>query len=75
MRNRPGKENLVIILNYLIFIGKNQLRDDGASLQFAFGVQIGDVADNQVVAIEGDGVPLLDQPPDVVVMIDQLVKH
>ena len=71
----PGEEDLVVILDYTIFIGKYQFCDDSADLQFTLCVKIGDVADNHVVAIEGNCVPLLNQPSDIVVMIDQCRIH
>ena len=57
---------LVIVLDHGLLVDEDELRDDRAGLQPQFGVQIRNVADDEVPAVEGDGVPRIDQTPHVV---------
>src|SRR5207249_11609988 len=68
---RPGKIDLVVILLHLLLVDKNELGDDRSPLELAILAQIWDVANNQVVAVKCDSVPLFNEEPEVVVMIDQ----
>lgn len=76
VRNGAGKENLMVVLADSVLAEIDELRDNCTYLKFAFIVQIGNVThDEVVISVESDRVTLFYQPPDVVVMIDQLVKH
>ena len=75
MRHGPSEEDLMVGLLHPLLVDKFELRNDCADLQFAFTVEIRNVSDNQVIAVEGNCVPPLDQTPEVVIMIYQLVKQ
>ena len=75
MGHRPGEEHLVVRLGDALLVYEFQLCDDGAHLQPTFAVQVRNIADNEVIAVEGNRVAPFEQTPEVVVMTGQFVKH
>ena len=56
-------------------VDEDQLRNEGRPVQGTCGIKVRDVAHDQVWAIEGDGVSLVDQAAKILVMTDQFPKH
>ena len=71
----PGEKDLVVSLGDALLVNEFELRNDCPDLQFAFTVQIRNIADNEVIGVEGNRVALFDQTPEVVVTTDQFLKH
>ena len=75
MRYGAREPDLVVVLPDLQAIYEFQLGNERPPPQRLQPVQVGNVADNKVPAVDRDSIPLPDQPPQIVIMIDQLVKH
>ena len=75
MRHGPGEEDLVVILPDTILVDEHEFRDQGHRSKHTCRVQVRNVAHDEVVRVERDCVALLDEPPEVVVMTDQSLKH
>ena len=75
MRYGPGEENLMVVLSDAILVDEDELRDQGACLEYAIRIQIRNVAHDEMVRVERDCVALIDEPPEVGVMTDQSLKH
>ena len=73
MGHRPGEVHLVVVLGDAHLVNEFQLRHDGAPLQPALAVQVRDVPDDEVNAVNGYRVALFEQAAEVVVMTGQLV--
>ena len=75
VRYGPGEENLVVRLRDAILVNEYEFRDQRARLQQPVSVKIRNITHDEVVRVERDRVALLDEPPEVVVMTDQSLKH
>ena len=69
------EKDLMVFLRDVLGIGEDQFRDERAPLEHALVIEIGDVADDQIVAIETDRETLLDETTKIVVTTDQFLKH
>ena len=75
MRDGAGKENLVVILLDVILVGEHKFGDECTGLQRAIRVEVRNIAHDEAIRVECDRVAFLDEAPEVVVMIDQSLKH
>jgi hypothetical protein len=71
MRYASGKIDLMVILLDPDLVDEFKLGKDRAQLEVSLGIQVWDVADNKVRRVNPKGIPLLQKPLDVVVMIGQ----
>ena len=65
---------MVVLLDGQL-IDKFQLGDEGSPPELLLIIEIWDITDHEIPAVDGEGMALLHQPPQIMVMIDQLVKH
>ena len=54
---------------------KYHLGNDGTPAERALFIEIRNIPNDEVVAVESDSKPLLDQAFNIVVMTDQFLKH
>ena len=55
----------MVSLGDALLVNEFELRNDCPDLQFAFTVEIRNIADNEVIGVEGNRVALFDQTPEV----------
>ena len=66
----------MIMLGDLVLTEIDELRDDSRPLKLPIFVQVRNVPDDQIIiVVERESIALLDQSPNIIVMIDQFVKH
>jgi hypothetical protein len=75
IRRATGEQDLMIILSDLFRGHVHKLRNDRATFHFTRAIKIRNVAHDQIIAVEPDGVAFVDQPPEIVVMTDQCLRH
>ena len=73
--DRARKPNLVVVLFNRDLIDELQFRDERSPLKLFPVIEIRNVADYKVPAVDRGGVTLFQQPPQIIIMIGQLVKH
>ena len=67
VRDGTSEENLVVVLSDPLLIDKNELCDNGAGLRLPQIVQIRNVTYDEIAAVKGKGVALLDKAPHIIV--------
>jgi hypothetical protein len=65
----------MVRLRDALLVHELELGDEGSDLELALRVEVGDVSHHQVVGVEADRIPLLDEATQVVVTTDQFLKH
>jgi hypothetical protein len=75
VRNAAAKVNLVVILHDVNIVDEHQLGDEGCPLQRPRSIEIGNVANDQVRAVDSHGKALLAKAAKVVVTTGQFLKH
>jgi hypothetical protein len=71
----PRKENLVIDLGHQFIVNEVQLGDNDPPMEVQILVKVGNGPYDHMTAVEGHGVPSIDQALEVGVTTDQSLKH
>ena len=64
----------VLLLNAHI-VDEDELRDERPGLEVLVLVEVGNVANHEIFAVELDRVAFIDEPLEIVVTTDQFAKH
>ena len=65
----------MVVLDKAQAVNGNEFCDDCSPLKRQLAVKIGDISYDEVVAVDTNGVALVDEQANVPIMTDQFLKH